>query len=157
MLADPKRHLTKQHPLAGLRCPTLLWWTWPEPGAEALVPDRAQLHPLELGRGVGCRAREHLPGGTAIGPAFQGVWIRTERTREAMASGVPAVFEATFAVDDVAVSADILVRDGDRWNLIEVKGSNAPKDGKKPGASYLEDVAVQAWVLRRAGVQLGRV
>ena len=156
MLADSPRHLSKQHLLAGLRCSTLLWWTWHEPDAQELVPDRATLHQMELGRHVGFSARELFPGGTGIGPAFQGVEHRTAATRAAMAAGAPAVFEATFAVDDVAVSTDVLEREGDRWNLIEVKGATLPASGK-PDPDYLSDVAVQAWVLRRAGVSLGRV
>ena len=156
MLADPPRHLTKQHLLAGLRCPSLLWWIWHEPEAQELVPDRAQLHQMELGRHVGFSARDLFPGGTGIGPAFQGVERRAEATREAMSSGVPAVFEATFAIDRISVSTDILERDGERWNLIEVKGATVPQNGKLE-PQYLQDVAVQAWVLRQVGVPLGRI
>lgn len=156
MTASGPRHLTKRHLLAGLRCPTLLWWMWHEPEAQELVPDRAQRHQMELGRQVGFTARDLFPGGTTIGPAYQGVEHRVELTRRAMVSGAPAVFEATFAVDDAAVSVDILERDGDLWNLIEVKGATAPENGR-PDPNYLNDVAVQAWVLRRAGVPLGRI
>ena len=46
--------------------------------------------------------------------------------------------------------ADILVRTPgtDRWTLVEVKRSTNAKD------VFVNDVAVQAWILRGAGIEL---
>jgi hypothetical protein len=70
------------------------------------------------------------------------------------------VFEAAIAFGNFFVRVDILVKDGDRYELIEVKaksydstrpdiaGSRVPiKSGMRP---YIEDVAFQAWVMRQA-------
>ncbi len=70
------------------------------------------------------------------------------------------VFEAAIAFGNFFVRVDILVKDGNRYELIEVKaksydstrpdiaGSRVPiKSGMRP---YIEDVAFQAWVMRQA-------
>jgi len=70
------------------------------------------------------------------------------------------MFEAAIAFGNFFVRVDILVKDGNRYELIEVKaksydstrpdiaGSRVPiKSGMRP---YIEDVAFQSWVMRQA-------
>lgn len=52
------------------------------------------------------------------------------------------IFEATVQHDGVLVQADVLVPQGRRWRLVEVKSSASVK-------SYqVEDAAIQSWVFR---------
>jgi predicted RecB family nuclease len=92
-----------------------------------------------------------MPGGVLIGPAFQGVEARAEATRRAMESGAAAVYEATFCAGNLAVSADILLRQPTGWALIEVKSAS----GVKP--EHVADASYQAWVARAAGVEIVEV
>ncbi len=61
------------------------------------------------------------------------------------------IYEATLEYDGVLVREDILLPDGDRWRIIEVKASTSLKP------EHLHDCAVQAWVHRNAGVLLSRI
>ena len=73
-----------------------------------------------------------------------------EETRQAIAANTaPALFEAAFEHQDVLVRADVLERlpDGG-WRLIEVKSAAGLKD------VFIQDVAVQLWVLRGAGLDV---
>ncbi len=91
-------------------------------------------------------ARQRYPGGVAIGA--QGTWEeRVARTRAAMTRpDVPAVFDATFIADDVAVRASLLVRDGRGWIVAEAKVANTV------GEAQELDVAAVGWVAAGAGV-----
>ncbi|MBK8245936.1 MAG: DUF2779 domain-containing protein [Gemmatimonadetes bacterium] len=141
--------LTKRDILAGLQCHRLLWWQRHEPDAKELQPDRVLQDLFDQGRQVGELARAAFPGGVLIAPGSREE--RTQRTAEAIADGAAAIFEGAFMADGLFVACDVLVRDGDAWHLIEVKSSTSQKD------EHITDVAVQAHVLGRNGIQLGRM
>jgi hypothetical protein len=145
------RLLTKSEFVAGRQCHKRLWWTVHEPHCQELVPDRNALAIMANGRLVGHTARDHLPGGILIGPAYLGSGERVEETRHFMTTGAPVIYEATFAAEGCVVSTDILLRDGDGWTLIEVKSSLDTKD------EQVADVAFQAWVARASGAPVRRV
>jgi hypothetical protein len=73
---------------------------------------------------------------------------RVERTRRAIADGAVAIYEAAFRADGVSVAVDILERDGSGFRLVEVKSSTWVKE------TFIADVAVQAHVARRNGVDI---
>ena len=77
----------------------------------------------------------------------------TARTRQLMADhNVGAIFEAAFVHAGVRVRVDVLERLGPRtWGLREVKQGASVKD------VYLDDAAVQRFVLEGAGVRLRSV
>ena len=60
------------------------------------------------------------------------------------------IYEGGIGHEGVLTRADILVRTPgtDRWTLVEVKRSTNAKD------VFVNDVAVQAWILRGAGIEL---
>lgn len=91
-------------------------------------------------------ARQRYPGGVAVGP--QGTWEeRVARTRALMSRAeVPALFDATFVADDVAVRAGLLVREGRGWVVAEAKVANTV------GEAQELDVAAVGWVAAGAGV-----
>jgi hypothetical protein len=65
---------------------------------------------------------------------------------------VPAIFEGAFVFDDIRIRVDILERlKNNRWNMIEVKSSTSAKE------IYINDAAVQYYVLNGAGLSLNRV
>jgi predicted RecB family nuclease len=143
--------LSKSRFAAGLQCPKLLWWTTNEPDAPELVPDPAARFFLDEGARVGEEARARFPGGVTIDLPWDQVQERVAATRRAMAREEPAIFEATFLEDGVVVAVDILARDDRTHTLIEVKSSTSIKP------HHLWDAALQAYVLRRAGVDVDTV
>ena len=143
--------LSKSRFTAGLQCHKLLWWKTHEPDAPELAPDPAVRFIVDEGVRVGAEARARFPGGVHIDLPHHQVEERVAATRRALAREEPAIFEATFAEDGIVVAVDILARDGKTHSLIEVKSSTSLKP------HHLWDAAVQAYVLRRAGVDVDSV
>lgn len=142
--------LSKSRFVKGWQCHRLLWWAVNEPDAEELQLDPAERDRVDQGREVGVEARRRFPGGVLIDLPHDDP-RRVAATAEALKSGAPAIFEATFVEDGVFAAVDVLERANGGFNLIEVKATTKVKDEHYP------DVAVQAHVVRRAGIRLGRI
>jgi hypothetical protein len=106
---------------------------------------------MDEGIRVGEAARTQFPGGVLIDMPWDQVQDRLDATTRALSQGAPAIFEATFAEGGILVAVDILARKGKSYSLIEVKSSTSVKP------HHLWDAAVQAFVLRRAGVEVDAV
>jgi predicted RecB family nuclease len=145
------QQLSKTRFVAGCQCHDLLWWTVHEPDAPELVPDMSLEDRFEQGHQVGELARSYVPGGVLIDLPHDAVEQRLAASREALAAGAPAVYEATFVEDSVFVAVDILERVEGGYNLIEVKSTTSVKD------EHIPDAAVQTHVLRKAGMAVLRV
>jgi len=144
--------LNKSLYVAGVQCHKLLWWKVHEPLAPELQPDKVLLDRFDQGRQVGELARNKFPGGVLIDAKGASVEARVAATRDAMESGAPAVFEATFVADGVTVKVDVLQRMADRqWRLIEAKMTSSAKE------EHVPDVAVQLHVAQQCGVDVGAV
>lgn len=122
-------------------------------------PGAAQQLLFSMGNRLGALACECYPDGVLIEDDYRHHADACRSTRRAMAMPrVPAVFEAAFAHDDVAVRVDVLVRDGegasgdgDAWRLVEVKSGSGLKE------EHVWDAAIQLHVLRGCGVPVTRV
>ena len=149
----PVPHLTKSSFVDGLRCRRLLWLQHHRPDLRTPSTLDARRR-LEHGNEVGRRARAAFPGGVLIaGAPFDPDRARRE-TDEALASDAPALFEPLFEHEGVRIVADVLrrqARDPDTWHLVEVKASTRLKPPR-----HVQDVAVQAHVLRAIGLDLRR-
>jgi hypothetical protein len=121
-----------------------------DPNAEELKPDASELDRMQQGAEVGVVARGRFPGGVLIDLPHDDPG-RVPATLRAIRSGAPAVFEATFIEDGVFVAVDVLERADGGFNLVEVKATSKVKDEHYP------DVAVQAHVARRAGMDVRRI
>jgi hypothetical protein len=147
--------------MAGLQCHKLLWWMAHEPAAPELEVDDARQAVYDQGHRVGALARTYVPGGVLVDLPHDAYEQRLEATRRALAAGARAVYEAAFRADGVFVSVDILERlglerlgreRGERgFCLTEVKSTVSVKE------QHLADVAIQAHVLRRSGLDVGRL
>jgi predicted RecB family nuclease len=140
--------LSKSRFVAGTQCHKLLWWKVHEPGAVELQPDKVLQDRFDQGRQVEGVARSRFAGGVLIDLPHDAVERRLEETRDALASGTSAIFEAGFLADDTFVAADVLQRDANGFRLIEVKSSSEVKD------EHIPDAAVQVHVLRQSGVDV---
>jgi hypothetical protein len=144
------QHLTKSRYMAGLQCPRRLWlvvheplpYEDPEPGSQA-----------DWGQVIGSKAHLLFPGGVLI---TEEPWEHTEAVAHTAAlmgnPQVPAIFEAAYENDGIRVRVDVMERlASGRWGLREVKSSSGLKD------HYLDDIALQAYVLRGSGVVISSI
>ena len=118
-------------------------------------PSDFELHLLEQGNEVEAEARKLFPDAVLITATGDDALIDTERLMDAKTL---ALFQATFLVDGFLAKNDVLAYDAanDRWDVYEVKGTNAIKEDSAGGRDHTDDVAFQVSVLRRAGVAVGR-
>ena len=142
--------LSKSRFVAGWQCHKLLWWKVHEPDAVELQPDKGLQDRFDQGAHVGEVARTRFPGGVLIDLPYAELDGRIEATRDALESGAPAVFEASFLTDQVFVAVDVLERIDGGFNLIEVKSSSSQKP------EHIPDAAIQTHVLRRCGIDVRR-
>jgi hypothetical protein len=151
MMAPPGAHrLSKSRFVAGCKCHGLLWSRVHEPDTPELQPDRATEDLFDQGRQVGEVARTRFPDGVLIDLPHKDVKGRLAATAAALASGGPAIFEASFLADGVFVAVDVLERTNGGFNLIEVKSSTSQKE------KHIPDAAIQTHVLRRCGLNVLR-
>jgi hypothetical protein len=142
-----KIYLTKSRYTAGLQCLRRLWLNVYEP----VGWEQPSLGSIEdIGLEIGRMAHRLFPGGVLV---EEGPWEHAKavkRTAGLIADrSVPAIFEAAFEHSGVRVRVDVLERLARGcWGLREVKSG-----GKVKGHHY-DDVAVQAHVLRNAGVRV---
>jgi predicted RecB family nuclease len=140
--------LSKSRFTSGLQCHKKLWWEVHDRDAPELQPDKVLQDLFDQGRQVGEAARTLYPGGVLIDLPHDAGAERVAATKQALASGAPAVFEATFISDDVFVAIDVLEKQGAGYRLIEVKSSSSQKP------EHIPDVAVQARVAAACGVKI---
>src|SRR5437016_7906904 len=122
--------LTKSRFVTGWQCQKLLWWTVHEPHAGELKPDKVLHDRFDQGRHVTTLARTRFPGATLIPSGTNAA--RIEATRLALDFGAPVLLEAAFAAEGVFVAADVLLREGDGFTLMEVKAATKAKDEHVP-------------------------
>jgi hypothetical protein len=147
-----KTSLSKSKYMAGLQCLRRLWLGSHAP--DLGTPATASLAAvLDQGAEIGRHARDLFPGGALVDEEAWQHGQATARTRQLMADrSVGAIFEAAFEHAGVRVRVDVLERLGPRtWGLREVKQGASVKD------VYLEDVAVQRFVVEGTSVRLGSV
>lgn len=138
--------LSKSRLIAFLQCPKRLWLEIHKPELkEESAQDRAR---FQTGYDVGDKARDLYPGGHLIAPDndLQKALSDTDALIKVGAS--EPLYEATFRHDDLLVRADILLKQGAKFDLIEVKSSTKLKDYQ------INDAAIQAWVVEGAGAQI---
>ncbi len=133
--------LTKSKYCKGLQCPKMLWLDehCPELGEAA-----ASQSVLDNGTKVGELARGYF-GGYDLVEFNADKNKMAERTRRLMESA-ENIAEACFCYGSLFCAVDILHRNGDGWDLVEVKSSTEVSE------IYLEDAAFQYYVLKMCGV-----
>ena len=139
--------LSKSRYCKGVQCPKILWM-------DKHMPEEA----------VDTASEAILANGTKVGELARGYFgayseveysddkkAMCQRTQELIESGAEVIAEASFAVDGLYCAVDLLRRNGDGWDIIEVKSSTEVKD------IYVDDMAFQNYVLSRCGVKVERI
>ncbi|HEY69848.1 MAG TPA: DUF2779 domain-containing protein [Anaerolineae bacterium] len=138
--------LTKSTFLRGLRCGKSLMLDALRGELRDPLDADARMR-MRQGQEVGQVARRRYPGGK-VGRIPGQIQASLQRTRDLIEGGVDVIYEAAFQSGGVFILVDILVRGQSGWRLIEVKSTTRMED------EHLWDVAVQAFVLRGAGLRL---
>lgn len=149
------RTLSKSKLLAFRQCPRRLWLEVHSP--ELRSDSSATQASFATGHQVGDIARQiYDPEGVGalLDPQAEGFAAVFARTQALLATGGP-IFEAAFQAEGALSLADVLLPvasdSGSVWRMIEVKSSTEVKD------YHRDDAAVQAFVARKAGVDLAGV
>lgn len=143
-----KETISKSIYLNSVACSTL-GWNLRNSSSSKTQPTLAQQFRMDQGAEIGKRARSLYPTGVFLGA--HDLEDAAEETRRLTATGAQStIFEATFIVDEFVAKADILLKEGTGWHLIEVKSNVNLKD------ELLDDLAYTYLVASRAGVKISR-
>ena len=137
-------NLSKSRYCRGIQCPKMLWMDKNMPEKAA---DPGNEHILETGNIVGDLAMGYFGSFTEV-PYADDKSEMISRTAELLDSGEENICEASFAVDGLFCAVDILHRNGEGWDIVEVKSSTSLHD------IYLHDMAFQLYVLTRCGIKI---
>jgi len=135
--------LSKSQYIRGLQCHKSLWLYKYKPELRD-APDSQTQSNFEKGYDVGDLAKELFPNGVEIefdSSNFNGM---IEKTKELITNGTKVIYEATFSEDGIFAMADILVKNGNAWDIYEVKASTHTKE------YYKNDTAIQWYALSKA-------
>ena len=152
------RYLTKSRFKSALECPVKLFYT-----GKAEYPDKKKQDDFlaalaEGGFQVGELAKLYYPDGIEI--EEKGYDLPLQKTQQLLQQDNVVIFEAAFRHENLFIRADIVVKKGNRIDLIEVKSKSFAGDetrmvGAKGGLTaawrpYLYDVAFQKYVVSLA-------
>lgn len=149
------RYLTKSRFKLGMECPTKLFYTGKKEYLDSKLDDSFLAALAEGGFQVGELAKCYHPGGHDIATLD---YEEAERqTNELLKQDKVIIYEPAIRFNNLFIRIDILVKNGNHFELIEVKAKSFDPDkdcfiGKKGGIlsnwkPYLEDIAFQRHVL----------
>ncbi len=143
--------LSKSRFVAGCQCLKRLYLQVHRPKLAA-EPDGGAEATIEQGREVGLLVRQLFPGGVEV-RSDGGLDQAIRMTRQLVANPeIPVIFEGAFEHEGIIVRTDVLQRRKENlWRLVEVKSASDLKD------QYVQDVAIQSYVLSGSGLKLASV
>jgi hypothetical protein len=141
--------LSKSKITSGIQCQKRLYLQIHEPDF-AGERSESQQAIFDQGTQIGLLAHKEFPGGVLIEAGYREPDKAIADTQKAIDAGAKVIFEAAFRFKNVLVRVDVLQRKSKTapWHLIEVKSSTGVKE------QYLDDIAVQAWVLQNCGIEV---
>lgn len=141
--------LSKSQYIRGLQCHKSLWLYKNSPELRDR-PDEAQESLFNTGYSVGELAKELFPKGIEVEFDADNFKCMISKTKELIANGTEVIYEATFSENGIFTMVDILVKNGNTWDIYEVKASTKVKD------IHIDDAAIQWYGLSNT-VNLNRV
>lgn len=153
------RYLTKTRYKLGIECPTKLFYTGKKEYPDQRQEDAFLAALAEGGFQVGELARQYYPGGVNIETLDYDEAAAT--TMNLMKKNKVVMYEPAFRFGNLFIRVDVLVKNGQKLRLIEVKSKSydseednnfLTKVGRISSAwePYLQDVAFQKYVLENA-------
>lgn len=142
------KSLTKRTFLSALDCRAQAWFY--RHGIDEGELSQADQFRIETGVEIGKMARSIYPDGFMIDEGSNE--LNHKKTMDLLQhNGDLTLFEATFLHENGVARADILQRQGDKWQLIEVKSSLDVKD------EFIDDLAYTTMLAIHAGVELADI
>ncbi|QOP45886.1 DUF2779 domain-containing protein [Sulfurimonas paralvinellae] len=135
--------LSKSLYIRGLQCHKSLW-LYKNKQELRDTPNNQTESSFNTGYDVGKLAKELFPDGVEIefdSNNFNGM---IEKTKELISNGTEVIYEATFKEDGIFAMADILVKNGNAWDIYEVKASTHVKE------YHINDTLIQWYALSKA-------
>lgn len=143
---ETQYEMSKSKYCKGIQCPKILWLDEHHPElAEDIIPENV----METGTRVGELARSYFGDYELVAFDFQKSKM-VAQTADLMTEA-ENIAEASFLYDHLFCAVDILHRNGDGWDIVEVKSSTQVSD------IYIEDMAFQFYVLEKCGIPVKRV
>ena len=153
------RYLTKSRFKLALECPSKLYYSGkPNEYLDSMSENAFMASLAEGGYQVGELAKQRYPEGIEI-EGYDHAKV-VQQTMQLLQHDQVVLFEPAILVGNFFIRIDILIKNGNHFELIEVKAksydSRAPDiESKRGGISsgmlpYLQDVAFQKWVLQQA-------
>lgn len=142
--------ITKATFLNYLECPTLSWFQLREKQEELTAGEELRI--LE-GKELGTLARQVFGNGVLV-ESYNNEEAARITAQYMSDKKVNAIFEATFIHEGFIAKADVLLKDGDKWNLIEVKSS---LHKEQIDEDHLNDIGYTTFVLSGAKVVLNKI
>lgn len=153
------RYLTKSRFILGNGCPTKLFYTGKTGYANSRESDEFLQSLADGGLIVGQLARLYFPGGHEVSTLDYAAAL--DETKQLLGRENVVIFEAAVAFENLFCRIDVLLKNGDELQLIEVKAksidgkSNDPFRGTQGRIlsgwrDYLLDIAFQRFVLQQA-------
>lgn len=154
-----KRYLTKSRFKLAVECPTKLYYTGKTEYANQSLDDSFLAALADGGFQVGELAKLYYPGGVDITTLDHGLAL--EQTNALLEQEDAVIYEAAICHENLFIRVDVLVKKGNRIDLIEVKAKSfdltmdSPFENKNGTIasgwkSYLYDIAFQTYVTRKA-------
>lgn len=145
-------NFSKSELLAFRQCPKRLWLQMKQPELLQEAPkERARLQAREKLKEVARKLYDPSHEGEVITIGEDGIKPAMARSKELLDSAAP-IFDGVFAGEGVEDSADVLlptIKVGNRaWRLVHVRTSTIVRE------HHYVDMAVQAYVVRHAGVSI---
>ena len=142
-------NISKSQYIRGLQCYKSLWLLKNNHELRDQA-DTAQQSLFTTGHTVGELAKDPFPGGVEVEFDHNDYDGMIKRTRELIDNGQEVIYEAAFRENDIFVMIDILVKNGNQYDIYEVKASTSVKDYHKNDVSIQWFVISQAIALNRA-------
>ena len=139
--------LSKSMYCKAVQCPKILWLDRNKPEEAESTASEAV---LANGSKVGELARGYF-GDYELVDYSHDKEVMVQKTHQLIASGAERIAEASFLADGLYCAVDILCRNGDGWDIVEVKSSTSVSD------IYLDDMAFQYYVLEKCGINVKRI
>jgi len=138
--------ITKSNYMQFLRCTCELWVM--KQRKDLAPPIDAALQRLfDEGNKVDAFAQKLFPEGISVDGFGTSA---AQKTKQAIEAGATILFQPTFLTKDLSCRGDILVKNGDAWDIYEVKSSTQTKEEHKI------DVAFQRICLEESGYKVGK-
>lgn len=142
-------YLSKSLFLRGLQCYKSLYLDRRRPELRDEI-SYAQERLFEMGKEVGRYAQRLFPGGIIIPYEETPVSEQIIRTTDEIKKGTLTLYEPAFSYNNVFIKVDILHKSKAGWEIYEVKSSTEIK------GFYIDDVAVQCYVLKGTGLPISK-